>query len=176
MTEKLLASAEELRNERQAIEQNESAAGQQQSRIEELTTEVNAARDKISAVTTMLLSRTEELRTLDVRRAEIGTELELARVREQELKAALEELRQAREWEHAQLADESRHLRELVERRLEGVEVERVEPHPAAERQEAKCVEQTLDNPVFASVMEQFGKLRQQRALDRPASKKGKVN
>jgi hypothetical protein len=69
----------------------------------------------------------------------------------------------------------------LVERRLEGVEAEhppadRAQPTQVTERREVKNGNQPLDNPVFSSVMEQFGKLRQQRAMDRPASKKGKVN
>jgi chromosome segregation ATPase len=179
LTKSLLTSADELRAERQRVERNESSAGNQQVKLVELTGELDAARDKISALTTMLLSRTEELRALDVRRAEAGTELELARVRERELKAALEELKQAREWEHSQWADEARHLRELVERRLEGVGSEhpaqRAEQHPPAERHPAKPSEQSPENPVFASVIEQFGKLRQQRAMmERPTSKKAK--
>lgn len=43
--------------------------------------------------------------------------------------------------------------------------------HRSVERPSEK---QATDNPVLASVMEQFGKLRQQRALDRPALKKGR--
>jgi chromosome segregation ATPase len=178
LTKCLLTSADELRAERQKIEHTESAADHHQSRLSELTTELSAARDKISALTTMLLSRTEELRTLDVRRAEANAELELARVRERELVATLEELRQTREWEHAQWADDSRHLREMVERRLEGVDPEyggeRAAASQSLERREPKTGERAEESPVFTSVKEQFGKLRQQRAMDRPASKKAR--
>jgi exonuclease SbcC len=177
LTQNLLASAEDLRAERQKIEQNESSADYQEERLAEVTTELNAARDKISALTTMLLSRTEELRTLDVRRAEVSTELELARVRERELKSALDELRETREWEHAQWAEESRLLRELVERRMESAEghpTDRPEHQPSGTGPDSKNAE-APHNPVFSSVIEQFGKLRQQRAmLDRTAAKKAR--
>jgi chromosome segregation ATPase len=178
LTECLLTSADELRAERQRVEHNESSSDHHQAELAELTTALNAARDKISALTTMLLSRTEELRTLDVRRAETSAELELARVRERELAASLEELRQTREWEQEQWADESRHLREMVERRLEEVnpqnDIDRA-PAPQAEVQrEKKPADRAADNPVFASVKEQFGKLRQQRAMAGSASKKAR--
>jgi chromosome segregation ATPase len=178
LTKCLLTSAEELRTERQKNETDESTADQHQNQLAEVTSELNAARDKIAALTTMLLARTEELRTLDVQRAEAGAELEMARVRERELVAELEELRQTREWEHAQWADDSRNLREMVEHRLEGVDPNNSTEHggnsQSGERRVAKNGERAGENPVFASVKEQFGKLRQQRAMDRPASKKAR--
>jgi chromosome segregation ATPase len=178
LTKCLSASEEELRAERQKIEYNESSADQHQAQLAELTTELNAARDKVAALTAMLLSRTEELRTLDISRAENSAELELVRVRERELAAALEELRQTREREHEQWADESRHMREMVEQRRENVEqeqtVERELSTPPVERSEAKAADRTVENPVFASVKEQFGKLRQQRAMAGGASKKAR--
>jgi hypothetical protein len=127
----------------------------------------------------MLLTRAEELRTLDVRRAEASAELEQVRVRERELMTALEELRQTREREQAQWAEESRHLREMVERRLEEGQPENNGDRRAGniqtdERREAASDERSAENPIFASVKEQFGKLRQQRAMDRPAPKKAR--
>jgi hypothetical protein len=126
----------------------------------------------------MLLARTEELRTLDVRRAEIAAELESARSHERELKMSVDELREARERDRVQWLQDSRHLRELVERRLQETEpeIEHEEVTPQQAHAPAKPAEpqdgEPSDNPVIASVMGQFGKLRQQRALDRPALKK----
>jgi hypothetical protein len=64
----------------------------------------------------------------------------------------------------------------MAERRREEMDSEcsddRAKSSPSEERREKKAVERTEENPVFASVKEQFGKLRQQRAMDRPAPKK----
>jgi septal ring factor EnvC (AmiA/AmiB activator) len=140
---------------------------------------LNETRDKTAALTTMLLSRTEELRTLDNCRAEDATELELTRAREKDLAAKLDELKQLREQERAQWAEESRHLRELVERRLETGEPESpaaaADPPPRnVKRSESNSDDHQSDNPVLVSIKEQFGKLRQQRTQDRPALKKAR--
>jgi chromosome segregation ATPase len=174
--QQLAQERDELRVTREHFDQDRSVADQSRARLAEVAAELTIARDKISALTTSLLSRTEELRSLDGRRAEVVTELELARARERELKAALEELRQTREQERAQWANESRHLRELLERHLDGAEAmyqsETVEQSSITDRVESKSSDRTADSPVFASVMEQFGKLRQQRALERPVLNK----
>jgi chromosome segregation ATPase len=167
----------ELLAARQQLEKDRSAAGASESRMAESATELNAARDKIAALSASLLARTEELRTLDNRRGEVVTELELARARENDLRRTLEELRHTRDQERAQWAEESRHLRELLERRLEGgdQQVQETAGHPrVAERPNTIGPDRTADNAVFASVMEQFGKLRQQRASERPTSKKAR--
>ena len=148
-----------------------------------LTADLNAARDKIGALTTSLLSRTEELRTLDNRRAEVVTELELARAREKELKAALDEHKRTAEQERVHWTEELRHLRELLERRVETNTVEE-RVVPAAE-QPAPVAPLTIDaqrratptprkNPVLGSIVEQFDKLRQQRASDRHSAGKSR--
>jgi chromosome segregation ATPase len=134
--------------------------------------ELHAAREKIASLTGALLARTEELRLLDSRRAEVVTELELARAREKDLHAKLEEMKQARQAERGQSADELRHMRELLERRLE-VSVER--PVATADSPPASTLVESAGrpahSPVLGSIVEQFGKLRQQRALDRPVHK-----
>ena len=149
--------------------------------------ELNEARDKITALTTLLLTRTEELRALDNRRAEVQTELELSRAREKELKVALDEHKRSVEQERSQYAEELHQLREVLERQLES---------PAAEVQHAPAAEQAApvsqppaapvtrpqptggaarviprENAVLGSIVEQFGKLRQQRATDRQANR-----
>jgi hypothetical protein len=119
------------------------------------------------------VSRTEELRVLDERRAELATQLDLSRVRENELKVALDEAKHAREQDQAQAAEESQKLRELLRRQSEKADVQ-PRTAPAENGAERHSESHVANNPVLASVMEQFGKLRQQRAQDRPALKKGR--
>jgi chromosome segregation ATPase len=151
--EKLRLQSEELNAERARLEREQGASQQDQAKLAELTAELHASRDKVGALSTSLLSRTEELRVLDMRRTELATELDLSRAREKELKVALDEIKQSRE-----------------EERLQATEATATTENRPAERH----VEKHADNPVLASVMEQFGKLRQQRAMDRPAFKKGR--
>jgi len=157
-----------------------------------LTAELNAARDKIGALTTSLLSRTEELRTLDNRRAEAATELELARARERQLSAAMNELKRSSEQDKSHWTEELRQLHELLQRRVETPTAEeRIAPaaeQPAAtsRSQQANTSQQTQsttgggthgirrENPVLGSIVQQFDKLRQQRASDRNSGSKSR--
>jgi hypothetical protein len=95
-----------------------------------------------------------------------------------ELSVALDELRQVRAREQSQWAEEQQQLRELVDRPKENAEaennVDQVSPSQPSERHDSTRVERTGESPVFASIKEQFGKLRQQRAMDRPAPKKAR--
>jgi hypothetical protein len=99
-------------------------------------------------------------------------ELELVREREKELLASLDENKQRLEQERA----ETQRLRELLEVSAESGKAPSrsnappIEPRAAERSNEIKAA----DNPVLASVMEQFGKLRQQRAKDGRALKKGR--
>ena len=68
-------------------------------------------------LTVSLLARTEELRTLDNRRAELVTELELSRAHERELKNSLDEQKRLLDEERAKSSQELRNLRELLEQR-----------------------------------------------------------
>jgi septal ring factor EnvC (AmiA/AmiB activator) len=155
----LVRERDELASSRQqlAMQRAEAEKTHAQSAAQSMA-DLTEAREKIASLTSALLARTDELRALDGRRAEVVTELELSRARERELNAKLEELKQLREEERAQSTDEVRHLRELVERRLETTDSER-RPAPAVA---------PGNSPVLGSIVEQFGKLRQQRALDRP--------
>ena len=127
--------------------------------------ELSAAREKISALSASLLTRTEELRQMDERRSELAAELELNRAREKELSKALEEQQQALEQERAHRAEELRNL----ERLTQGANAASagVSPRPGAPQQ-------GNENPVLGSIVEQFGKLRQQRAMDREALRKAR--
>src|SRR5438477_9098934 len=86
--QQLARERDELRAAREQLEQVRATADKCNSESSAaMVDELNAAREKISALTTLLLNRTEELRALDNRRAEVQTELELARARERELNA-----------------------------------------------------------------------------------------
>lgn len=179
--DELTARYEQLERERAATGKNDD------EKLAAVVKELNEARDKITALTTLLLTRTEELRALDNRRAEVQTELELSRAREKELKVALDEHKRSVEQERSQYAEELHQLREVLERQLES---------PAAEVQHAPAAEQPApvsqppaapvtrpqptggaarviprENAVLGSIVEQFGKLRQQRATDRQANR-----
>jgi septal ring factor EnvC (AmiA/AmiB activator) len=164
---------EQFARERAANDKNSSES------TSALAAELNAAREKITALTTLLLNRTEELRTLDNRRSEIQTELELSRAHERELKATLDESKRAAEQERSQWSDELRQLRDAMERQLDPPEAQQVEPAvasspetpvtPAAPRPASSSGARVIprETPVIGSIVEQFGKLRQQRAVDR---------
>jgi DNA repair exonuclease SbcCD ATPase subunit len=183
--EKIESAREELRLARERFERDRSASDKNSS--EELAAvqkELTEARDKVTALTTLLLNRTEELRTLDNRRAEVQTELELSRAREKELKVALDEHKRSVEQERSQYAEELKQLREVLERQLESPSAEEHPPvaepaatvgqpqsPPVSRPQPAGAAARVIprENAVFGSIVEQFGKLRQQRASDRQA-------
>jgi chromosome segregation ATPase len=185
--DELLAERKQLERDRAAMEKGQSEGSAT------LTAELNAAREKITTLSTTLLARTDELRTLDNRRSEALTEMELVRAREKELKVALEELKRINEQERANWKEELRQLRELLGQRVEkpapaatpraaaplaaGQSAAPVRPSapspshaPAAGSGSAHVIPR--ENPVLGSIVQQFDKLRQQRASDRNAANK----
>jgi len=92
-----------------------------------------------------------------------GSELAQARAKEKELTAALEEQKQILENERAQWAQELDQLRQSAS-----------PPQAASETAAApgRKAAQVGHSPVLGSLMEQFGKLSQQRAIERQALKK----
>jgi DNA repair exonuclease SbcCD ATPase subunit len=185
--QQLAREREELQNARGQFERDRLSADKNQSEASAATiSELHAAREKISALTTLLLNRTEELRTLDNRRAEAQTELELARARERELNAALDDHKRSVEQERSHWAEELKHLREVIERQLEApvsevpmaaVEISVPSPPqttpapalPASKTPSSGDQPRPRENPLLGSIVEQFGKLRQQRAVERQA-------
>jgi septal ring factor EnvC (AmiA/AmiB activator) len=160
--QQLAREREELQNERGQFERDRLSADKNQSEASAATiSELHAAREKISALTTLLLNRTEELRTLDNRRAEAQTELELARARERELNAALERQLEA----------------PVSELQMAAVEISVPSPlqttpppaSPASKALSSGDQPRPRENPLLGSIVEQFGKLRQQRAVERQA-------
>ena len=178
----LAREREELQSARDQFERDRSVSEKNQAESSAATiAELHAAREKITALTTLLLSRTEELRTLDNTRAEIQTELELSRARERELKSTIDDQKRSVDQERSQWADELKQLREVVERQLETPVVD--EPSSTNERpaptsdapsptpsSPASAQSPPRESPVLGSIVEQFGKLRQQRAVERQAN------
>jgi hypothetical protein len=184
--QQLARERDELQADREQFERDREFAEKNHSESSAATiAELHAAREKITALTTLLLNRTEELRTLDNRRAEAQTELELARAREREVKAALDYHKISVDHERSHWAVELKHLREVIERQLEAPIVEEpiaavdlpapaappAAPAPAApaKKTPSSGSAQSLprENPLLGSIVEQFGKLRQQRAVER---------
>jgi septal ring factor EnvC (AmiA/AmiB activator) len=181
--QQLATERNSLRGEREQLERDRATKQKHGSETTlALTNELNAAREKITALTTLLLNRTEELRTLDNRRGEVQTELELSRARERELKAALDDTKRAADQERSQWAEELHQLRDVVERQMDSPAAEHIEPaHAPAPAPETPVAVTTApravssasarviprETPVFGSIVEQFGKLRQQRAVER---------
>jgi chromosome segregation ATPase len=171
----LLALREEFERQRAADENRRSQLQQSSAEAE---TALSSAREEIAKLSSSLLQRADELRDADQQRTELAAELEQARTREQELNNALEEQKRQLESERTSWAEESRRLQELAERRSEANAVNPSEPQtPSAASRPAPLNghhEQNGESPVLASIMQQFGKLRQQRANDREALRKAR--
>jgi len=176
--DELRASREQWERDRAVAEKNLASQAQTSH---EMTNELSAARDRISSLNTDLQARAEELQATDQRRAELIAELELSRGREKELQATLAGQQRALDEQRAQWAEEMRQLRETLQNPAEAFPPEQRTSDPAPEPPAGqhrpsgdKSGEQCNQNPVLGSIVEQFGKLRQQRAFDRQALKKAR--
>jgi septal ring factor EnvC (AmiA/AmiB activator) len=150
-----------LEHQREQFEQDLATAKDHAALLAKASSELNDARAQVASLSKNLLERTEELRQLDGQRAELTTQLELARARERELTAKIEQ--QGPDDHQSQWTEELKQLRELFERQMEPADVDSTvwdseESRPAGEQGAS-------ENPVLGSIVEQFGKLRQQRAL-----------
>ncbi len=174
----LAAERDELRLTREQIELDLANAETFQAQPSlEVIAELDACRDKITTLTTSLLARTEELRTLDNRHGELVNELERARASEQDLKTTFEEFKRMAKQEVAERNEELCQLRNLLERRGEVLDTDR-QLGNRSQKSTSDCAAMTSvpasNNPVLGSIVEQFGKLRQQRATDRQAFRKAR--
>jgi chromosome segregation ATPase len=172
--QQLAQEREELQNLRAGVEHDQALAGVEQERLDQVNRDLNDARQQVASLTAVLLARTEELREIDHQRGDANTELAAARTHERELTAALAAQQQSFATERLQFEKEIVHLRQQLERA-----VELVSSRPASRDEIPKTSATKSDaarsvNPVLGSVMEQFGKLRQQRSLNRPNPKLGK--
>jgi chromosome segregation ATPase len=161
----LAQEREELRELRTAIERERTDGGSQGEQYEELCQELADARQQISSLTTSLLARTEELRDLDRQRNEALAELSRAGAREQELSASLAAQQQSTEAERLQWEQRIVQLREDAEKAA--AVAEGGHNLGSGRSGDASCESRLATNPVLGSVMEQFGKLRKQRSMNR---------
>jgi septal ring factor EnvC (AmiA/AmiB activator) len=120
--------------------------------------------------------------------AEAIAELELSRARERELQAALDEQKRSLAQERSHWAEELKQVREVLERQKEtptvqepAASMEWPVPAPPAQPASAAPIQSPTTNngsrstprgasPVLGSIVEQFGKLRQQRAVERQSN------
>ena len=176
--DQLCREREELRKQRDELEAEkaalESALATKQNLSPEQANELAAARDKIATLSASLVARTEELRSLDQQRADLAGELDRARAREKELQSTFDGQKRSLEQQRDQLADEVRQLRESLQRQEQAAAAHDASaPSKSEEHSQHEHKPSALhENPVLGSIVEQFGKLRQQRAIDRQASKK----
>jgi septal ring factor EnvC (AmiA/AmiB activator) len=151
----LARERQQLQEEREAFTRDKADIGsntgeQNQEQLQVLSSQLEESRDKINSLTANLLERGEEVRALEQQRDATASELAATQVREHELAASLEQLR-----EHAAKSG------------TEGIP----SALPLPFRNGPAKSEPRSASPVLGSVMEQFGKLRQQRSLNRPNPK-----
>jgi chromosome segregation ATPase len=155
----------ELHELRTAIESGQTTGGEVSEQHEALCQELADTRQKISSLTTALLARTEELRDLDHQRNEAVAELSRAGAREQELSDSLAAHQQSTEAERQQWEQKIEQLRVEAER---AAQVAATGGSFAPDRSgQAASEARASTNAVLGSVMEQFGKLRKQRSMNR---------
>jgi chromosome segregation ATPase len=178
----------DLAHERERWNQERTAAEQdREESAVKLAGQLDEAREKATLASQQLSSRAEELRQLDQRRADVEAELKLAQERAKQLAAELESQRHILDHERAAWADQLQHMQSLLEQKCEELAVLE---HPQTVVASASKNTNTPDgapprgsggnvgerrssnSPVLGSIVEQFGKLRQQRAFDRQLGKK----
>lgn len=134
----LARERQQLQEEREAFNRDCSSTGSNLEQLQVLTAQLDESREKNNSLTAALLQRTEELRSLDQQFAV-----------------------ERQQWEH-----ESARLSELAEKgAAAGASAS---PLLSLRNGPVKSEPRTSTSPVLGSVMEQFGKLRQQRSLNRP--------
>jgi chromosome segregation ATPase len=179
--QKLADEREKFRQEQEKFERERTAAREANSGAEQTSaesgTELAEARERISSLSASLLARTEELRQMDERRSQLASELEMNQVREKELVSALEEQKRTLEQERSHRAEELRNLERLAQSPQtapgQSTSDNPLESQEQSGRSAANSGHQQInENPVLGSIVEQFGKLRKQRAMDRQVLRK----
>ena len=157
-----------LERDREQLEADRATAKDATARLSKATDELNDARAQVASLSKTLLERTEELRNLDSQRAELTAELELVRAREREATARLEST--SHEERPPQWAEELKQLRELLENQMDTEDVDGAMEE--IEQADSTGDEDVAENPVLGSIVQQFGKLRQQRSQGQRSRKK----
>lgn len=181
--EALTEERDTLLNDRQEFARERAAAELNHDKTSAQTiAQLAESREKVALLSEQLLKRTEELRLLDQRRAELATKLEVSRATGKQLAADAEQQRKSLDVERSAWTEQLQHLRELLEQRTlapvtgyddeeNGPALESAPPVPRPAKTIAGSEKPSANNPVLGSIMEQFGKLRQQRATDRQTGK-----
>jgi len=151
----------ELRQAREQWELDREAAGDKPTNLsEEESSELNKLREKCA--------------TLEAQQTSLSSELADTRTREQRLKAEFESQQQSFDQERAQWAEVSKQLREGLDQRSVAASASQGAPPASEPRPVVPNRESSGSSAVLGSIVEQFGKLRQQRAIDRQGSKKAR--
>jgi chromosome segregation ATPase len=178
----LAGDRDELREAREQFDRDRAAAEKDQVHSStEADAELDALRQQNATLTAELAARDAELRELDSGRAGLATELETLRGHESELLATVEQLKQALHLERERSTEEIQQLHERLHKHAAVVApantADGPAQAPAAEPSSAPAAAaraRSSNGAVLGSIVEQFGKLRQQRAVDRQAQKKAR--
>ncbi|HEY4233315.1 MAG TPA: hypothetical protein VGM76_07800 [Lacipirellulaceae bacterium] len=160
----LARERDELQRLRGELDREKVVDGNRHETIDKLEHELYDARAKITSLTTALLDRTEELRQLDRGRADVNTELALAKTRERDLSATLETLQRASDMQRGQWEAAIAEMRQQMEQSLELAAADVLAESSPSDPPLGPIA---ASNPVLGSLMEQFDKLRQQRSVGR---------
>lgn len=167
--QELAREREELRQLREAIEQDRAEGGAGQQQMELLDKELGELREKVSSLTAALLGRTEELREADQRRESVTAELTKSHLREKELAAALAAQQHASGTRRPTSED---HNDQQHDEHGKPANQASADPQDGSAKSGTARVEPRRSaSPVLGSVMEQFGKLREQRSMNRSNNK-----
>ncbi len=190
--QELVQERDELREARETWDRELAEADQKGEQASaETAAQLAEARATLAQQVEQLQARVEELRALEQQRADAVAELEQARAHADQLQNELD--RQRQEFEHARAttADEMRQLQAQRDARAEAATSDSggreiggaasgeaplasVAPPARVARTSANgCdAKRQVSSPVLGSIVEQFGKLRQQRTSERQAGKK----
>jgi chromosome segregation ATPase len=160
----LARERDELQRWRDELSRDKASDGKDHEKLGWLEQELYEARTKISSLTTSLLDRTEELSQLDRQRADVNTELALAKDRERDLSASLEAVQKSFDGQREQWETAIAQMPHQLEQSLESAGVEAPAEHVVSE---VPLGPVAAANPVLGSLMQQFDKLRQQRSVGR---------
>jgi hypothetical protein len=179
----LVEEREALRAERDAFERARVAAATEQEQASSQTIAALAeARATVALQNEQLVARAEELRTLEKIRSDLAAELDASRGIAKQLAADAADQKRAIEIERKVWTDQLAQFRDLLEQRAtapvtgyDDVAMQRAAeaatPAPPRPAKAPGGERPSANNPVLGSIVEQFGKLRQQRASDRQAGR-----
>jgi chromosome segregation ATPase len=153
----LARERQQFNQERHSWELTRSEGEIDPRKLDEVTAELEAAREHVTRLTGELLTKTDELRTVEKICTELSSELDRLRGRESDLAAQLDKERSRLKAIEKDHADQLEHWRQEREQA-------KSQPNPPAISNHGPRLS---NNPVIGSVVAQFDKLRQQQAEGR---------